>query len=431
MADTSTTVERGGAAHHALILAAMLREEFEEGRLSEKGTAMLGAALARIWPEDRQCVENCPCERDPNLDEDEPKCDECPTESDWRAWDAQLDRWIAANPKAIAAIPCALAAPSPASGGVTAEPVAWAYEYLDGFGNWHFHLGQAKPEDHHFRDIRNIRPLYAHPPVAEPEAGWKLVPVEPTVDILNAGWRALKGVNRTVNPTEIITYRAMLAAAPTPTAGGGETVAGDPSKVRKALLMAREAVAQKVETYRPWADKIAGRINPWQPVLDAVNDALAEAAPLVPAAPREGLGEEIADEIRQWLVRGHMGSEVSPSEIADLADAILALTRDAERETQGVGDGLRRKLKPCPEEANEALCSFPSCNCSYQRLHYPAPVGWPNAHRLFMEPLADWARSLNGKSVSTDKLSELVRLCASIVSPTPDRGEPATDGGGR
>ena len=37
-----------------------------------------------------------------------------------------------------------------------------------------------------------------------------------------------------------------------------------------------------------------------------------------------------------------------------------------------------------------------------------------DAHRRFMGPLADWATSLGGLPVSTEKLAELVKLCSSL-----------------
>jgi hypothetical protein len=50
-----------------------------------------------------------------------------------------------------------------------------------------------------------------------------------------------------------------------------------------------------------------------------------------------------------------------------------------------------------------------------------------DTHRRFMEPLADWARSLDGRPVSTADLARLVTICAATPTPplSPDSTGPA------
>lgn len=80
--------------------------------------------------------------------------------------------------------------------------------------------------------------------------------------------------------------------------------------------------------------------------------------------------------------------------------------------------------------ANEGRGELACENCAGQRhtdsgtTLCPAceGTGEQPMHRKFMGPLADWARSLNGHPVSTEKLSELVRLCVSITKPAQNVG---------
>ncbi|MGE8128908.1 hypothetical protein ACQKQD_18205 [Methylobacterium sp. NPDC080182] len=55
---------------------------------------------------------------------------------------------------------------------------------------------------------------------------------------------------------------------------------------------------------------------------------------------------------------------------------------------------------------------------SYEGAYYvPCSEDTQDTHRKFMGPLADWARSLDGAPVSTEKLAELVRICAGVADP--------------
>lgn len=87
------------------------------------------------------------------------------------------------------------------------EPVAWAEKceitnmkatglYLRGF-----------PDNSQGREI----PLYTVPPAPVVPAGWVMVPVEPTKEMIEAGWLHFMG---TKNPSSKGTYKAMLEAAP-------------------------------------------------------------------------------------------------------------------------------------------------------------------------------------------------------------------------
>ena len=72
----------------------------------------------------------------------------------------------------------------------------------------------------------------AHPAPAVP-AGWKLVPVEPTEEMLDAGYFTNHGANRGI-------YRAMLAAAPAAPARPDPQMARDSAELRR-LCAARDA----------------------------------------------------------------------------------------------------------------------------------------------------------------------------------------------
>lgn len=52
------------------------------------------------------------------------------------------------------------------------------------------------------------------------------------------------------------------------------TLRASAERMEAALVMARQAVANSVEMHRPWAEEIAGRVNPWQSILDAADAAL-------------------------------------------------------------------------------------------------------------------------------------------------------------
>jgi hypothetical protein len=48
------------------------------------------------------------------------------------------------------------------------EPVAWAFEFRIYGHEWHSRIDAAKPRVTAYREVRNIRPLYAHPAPAAP-----------------------------------------------------------------------------------------------------------------------------------------------------------------------------------------------------------------------------------------------------------------------
>lgn len=85
------------------------------------------------------------------------------------------------------------------------EPVAWQYRSLRDNGAWfdctkeRFEMRCTQPE------IWETRALYAAPPTAQAE-GWRLVPLEPTDEMLNATYAGQHCSD---------VYRDMLAAAPT------------------------------------------------------------------------------------------------------------------------------------------------------------------------------------------------------------------------
>ena len=94
------------------------------------------------------------------------------------------------------------------------EPVAWIAPQGEGF---RVHLGATKPEYAHLWE-----PLYATPKEAA-APGWKLVPIEPTNEMLVA-WCDAHGSTEEHRPVwklsvdrqAFYTYKAMLAAAPEP-----------------------------------------------------------------------------------------------------------------------------------------------------------------------------------------------------------------------
>lgn len=64
-----------------------------------------------------------------------------------------------------------------------------------------------------------------------------------------------------------------------------------------------------------------------------------------------------------------MGAEID--QIRKEAASWRRVAERLEGEKQALArDDLRSMLKPCPEEANEALCGFPSCTCAAERLRY-------------------------------------------------------------
>jgi hypothetical protein len=98
------------------------------------------------------------------------------------------------------------AQPSPAPQG---EAVAWRWRKAGTDGPWD--TGGNPIEGPGAADFYEIEPLYASPALTEPE-GWRLVPVEPTDEMLHAaqdatistGWDQARDC-----------YAAMLAASPT------------------------------------------------------------------------------------------------------------------------------------------------------------------------------------------------------------------------
>lgn len=110
------------------------------------------------------------------------------------------------------------------------EPVAWAI-FAD---NGNIRIWARKPMSH-----PDCVPLYTAPQPAEPAAvppGWRLVPCEPTLAMLDSADEAIRDFPRPASPYEIpsapkiVYYRALLSAAPMPPAQPqpyGNTDAGE------------------------------------------------------------------------------------------------------------------------------------------------------------------------------------------------------------
>lgn len=98
------------------------------------------------------------------------------------------------------------------------DAVAWRYRT----NGVHWHIDAEEPPDDAY-DPGTLSPLFTAPPPAVP-AGWKLVPVEPTPEMLLAFWgnynRATPPGGRTATDPRGA-YRAMIDSAPL--AGKGET----------------------------------------------------------------------------------------------------------------------------------------------------------------------------------------------------------------
>jgi hypothetical protein len=104
----------------------------------------------------------------------------------------------------------ALALPLPVQ-----EPVAW---YRDNSFVYNFSLGKNRPHNATSNPNEWV-PLYLHPETASVREGWKLVPIEPTPEMLGAWYRYKNGHHWPDEPpprdtSDYGAYRAMLAASP-------------------------------------------------------------------------------------------------------------------------------------------------------------------------------------------------------------------------
>lgn len=110
------------------------------------------------------------------------------------------------------------------------EPVAWSVFDEEGmpefWAAWpdacHEHINDAINEFDRVEATKfKVIPLYLHAPQAVPE-GWKLVPIEPTSEMLSAAATApipavyLDSISARSALQHKVVYKAMLAAAPSP-----------------------------------------------------------------------------------------------------------------------------------------------------------------------------------------------------------------------
>ncbi len=101
--------------------------------------------------------------------------------------------------------------------GLEQKPAAWACIWPDECGGGGFTTLDETAARNYMAGAREYQPgpklvpLYAAPVHVAP-AGWQLVPVEPTVEMLIAGDDSVAHINDSVSTSAI--YRAMLASAP-------------------------------------------------------------------------------------------------------------------------------------------------------------------------------------------------------------------------
>ena len=98
------------------------------------------------------------------------------------------------------------------------EPVGWIYTVN---GGWDCYSPMKPTKDAY--DTGSLMPRYALPgarsqPAPSVREGWKLVPIEPTEDMLRAMTDPFVAINGDNRKAFEIAYTAMLAAAPKPEA---------------------------------------------------------------------------------------------------------------------------------------------------------------------------------------------------------------------
>ena len=147
-----------------------------------------------------------------------------------------------------------------------AEPVTWiAHNLTTGHVKWTTDRCRARGWT---RSVNlRVKPLYAHPAPAVP-AGWKLVPVEPTPEMLGAGSYAVDLHSH----SPIGVYAAMLAAAPVPPQR-------EPAHDIPLFDFDAEAWKQVLA---------AARDSKWMPAEYAMNDWLADICQWLRDGPPAG-----------------------------------------------------------------------------------------------------------------------------------------------
>jgi hypothetical protein len=101
--------------------------------------------------------------------------------------------------------------------------------------------------------VTDGKPVTGNSPVI-PD-GWKLVPAEPTKEMIDAGWCSFMGSK---NPSSKGTYLAMLAAAPTPTKAAPAEPVSEPYKLPAELPPnENESYGSEDDCYK------AGKVDGW------------------------------------------------------------------------------------------------------------------------------------------------------------------------
>lgn len=321
---------------------------------------------------------------------------------------------------------------APASGGVAAEPVAWV---IPGDDNANL---DGSIDARAFREGEFTRPLYEHPPVAAEPVNWmddpsadarwnagldyalvqlcRKLDVETHAVCWDAATETVDGDVRSVIGNILTIWAgddwmdapARLAAAPTPPAGGGETVVGadysdalelasksltsKPSPVPSAgdLISLSAAIVGAMESYL----RVCSSGGMPQDKRDTVEKAVKQAAKLgyfdalaAPAAPRKGPSEE--ETRRRVAIILNDTFDAAPDRIGIAADAVLALLTPADRGDHG-GRAMSAVLTKISfavkdrhvERKDAALLAAHDEIMRLQLLLDPDKLGVPDGYRL-------------------------------------------------
>lgn len=164
-------------------------------------------------------------------------------------------------------------------------------------------------------------------------AGWKLVPVEPTITMQNAGWREIDRQGFSTDDTEVAPiYRAMLAASPS-TPDAAPVVRGLEWKGEEDdhVLVVAKAIAEE-GFGRPWDDFLP--IN----AFDTDQADLKDYARAAVAAFRSALHPIAGTAALDALQRGTAYIEMyGPQKLAEEMRAEIAALSPAEGKEQSRG----------------------------------------------------------------------------------------------